>query len=104
MIEIIPWMLVLVWWDPKEPGRFEVQREPHLYADEATCQLYGNERVAGVKMYDYEHGYVKVTYKCLPVPKSEEFDRLYADIDEERREAQAAEAAQSATPSPGEGQ
>jgi hypothetical protein len=107
MIEIVPWMLILVWWDPKEPGQFEVRREAHLFADEATCRLYGNERVVTVSMYESEYDYVKVTYACMPVPGSQEFDQLYADIEDQRREeqaAKAAEAAEAAARSPDKGQ
>jgi hypothetical protein len=110
VIDIIPWMLVLVWWHPDEPGRFAIRREPHLFADEATCRLYGNEWVAGVRMYAMEYGYVKVDYACMPVPSAEEFDNLYAELEEERRwqEAprpqEAPAAPQEPDDTPGEGQ
>ncbi len=103
MIEIIPWMLVLVWWHPEEPGRVEIRREPHLFADEATCRMYGNERVATVKMYDVEYDHVRVTYSCMPVPGSEEYDRMLGDIDGKASE-QEATSPEAADRSAGEGQ
>ena len=86
MIELVPWMLILVWWHPDEPDRFEIRREPHLFASEADCQLQGANRVAGTAMYHLEHGGMKVTYHCTTVPGSAEYDALFAEFDEAKRQ------------------
>ncbi len=103
MIEIVPWMLILVWWHPDEPGEFRVRREPHLFADEEQCQLHGANRVAGVEMYHLEHVGAKVTYHCTKVPGSAEFDTLIADIDEAKGQDKTEMLTNSDTTS-GEGQ
>ena len=104
MIELIPWMLILVWWDPSEPTRYEVQREARLFADEETCRLYGNERVATVKNQAQEFGGVQVRYSCMEVPDSWEYDRLFADIDAKRREGTGGAINPDDAPDPSAGQ
>ena len=79
-------MLVLVWWHPDEPGTLDIRREPHLFASEQDCQAEGANRVAGVEMYHLEHNGVKVSFACMPVPAHAEYDRLFAELDEERRD------------------
>lgn len=86
MIELVPWMLILVWWHPDEPGQFEVRREPHLFASADDCRIAGENRVAGTDMYHLEHAGMKVTYHCTTVPGSAEYDALFAQIDEARRQ------------------
>jgi hypothetical protein len=86
MIELVPWMLILVWWHPDEPGKFEIERQPHLFASEDECRMQGANRVAGVDMYQIEHAGMKVTYHCTKVPGSAEYDALFAEIDEANRQ------------------
>lgn len=86
MIELVPWMLILVWWHPDEPGTFDIRREPHLFASEEECRIHGSNRVAGTEMYEREHGGAKVTYHCTTVPGSAEYDALFAAIDEAQRQ------------------
>jgi hypothetical protein len=86
MIELVPWMLILVWWHPDEPGKFDIRREPHLFASEAECRAQGANRVSGTAMYHLEHGGAKVTYHCTKVPDSAEYDALFAATDEAERQ------------------
>lgn len=86
MIELVPWMLILVWWHPDEPGRFELRREPYLFASEDACRIAGANRVAGSEMYQLEYAGLKATYHCTTVPGSAEYDALFAEIDKARRQ------------------
>ena len=86
MIELVPWMLILVWWHPDHPGKFEIERQPRLFASEDECRMDGENRAAGVEMYHLEHNGMKVTYHCTPVPGSAEYDVLFAEIDEANRQ------------------
>lgn len=86
MIELVPWMLILVWWHPDEPGKFDILRDPHLFVSEAECRTQGANRVAGGEMYHLEHGGAKVTYHCTTVPSSAEYDALFAEIEEAKRQ------------------
>lgn len=79
-------MLILVWWQPDEPGRLEVLREPQLFASEDDCRREGANRAAGTEMYHLEHAGMKVAYHCTTVPGSAEYDALFAQIDEARRQ------------------
>lgn len=86
MIELVPWMLILVWWHPEEPGVFEIAREHHLFASKDACLTAGENRVAGVDMYDLEHSGAKVSYTCMTVPDSAEYDVLFAEFHEHNRQ------------------
>jgi hypothetical protein len=103
MIELVPWMLILVWWHPDDPGTFDVRREPHLFASEAECRMHGANRVAGTEMYHLEHGDAKVTFHCTPVPGSAEYDALFAAIDEAKGQDEP-EMQNNPDATPGEGQ
>ena len=103
MIELVPWMLILVWWHPDEPGKFEIERGPYLFESEDECRIHGDNRVAGVDMYHLEHGGVKVSYDCTAVPASAEYDALYAKIDDAKRQEDR-EMPKKSDPTAGDGQ
>lgn len=103
MIELVPWMLILVWWHPDHPGDIDIQREHHLFTSDAECRMRGENRVAGVEMYHLEHGGAKVTYACVPVPDSAEYDALFANIDEANRQEDI-EMPKKSDPTAGDGQ
>ncbi len=86
MIELVPWMLILVWWHPDAPGKFEIEREQRLFATEDACRSAGANRVAGAGMYHLEHSDAKVSYTCMTVPDSAEYDALFAEFHEHNRQ------------------
>lgn len=79
MIELVPWMLILAWWNPAEPGNIRIERERTLFATEERCQLAGREMAAGVEMYAVEHEGQKLTFLCTQVPEPGEYDRVFMD-------------------------
>ncbi|MBY0619380.1 hypothetical protein [Sphingomonas ursincola] len=84
MIELIPYMLILAWSVPGQPGRVEVERVNQLFADAEQCERAATGFVASLRRDG-------VTHVCMPVPGSEEFDTLFRQLDAEadkaRREA-----------------
>jgi len=86
MIELIPWMLILFWSHPDEPDKVEARREHHLFASEEDCRMHGENRVAGTEMYHLEHGGAKVSFACMPVPDSTEYEALFEKLDQQNRQ------------------
>ncbi|MDM7957355.1 hypothetical protein [Blastomonas sp.] len=77
MIELIPYMLMLVWPAPDQPGGFEIERVASLFASEADCDQAAAQLVADASGRAMAH-------RCLPVPNTTEYDRLFAQIDAKR--------------------
>lgn len=80
MIELVPYMLMLVWAAPDQPGGFEIERVASLFASEADCDQAAAQLVA-------EASGKAMAHRCLPVPKTGEYDRLFAQIDSDRSAA-----------------
>ena len=80
MIELVPYMLILAWSEPGQPGRVEVERVNQLFASAEQC-----ERMA--TGFLTSSGREGVTHACLPVPGSEEFDTLFGQLDAEAEKA-----------------
>lgn len=74
MIELAPFMLMLAWAAPGEPGRIEVERVAEVFASEADCEKAAVAHVAAARRDGVSH-------RCLPIPPRAEFDRLFADLD-----------------------
>ncbi len=74
MIELVPYMLMLVWAEPDQPGGFEIERVASLFASAADCDKAASELVADASGKPMAH-------RCLPVPQTGEYDRLFAQID-----------------------
>lgn len=77
MIEFIPYMLIILWWHPDEPGAFELERWDGLFASEQECRAAGIDREAGVEMYSLEHHGAKAKHFCLPMPSDDEVGRAF---------------------------
>jgi hypothetical protein len=75
MIELVPFMLLLAWVSPGPPGRIEVERVAEVFASEADCEKAAAAYVAAARRDGLSH-------KCLAIPARDEFDRLFAEIDE----------------------
>ena len=103
MIELIPWMLILVWSHPDRSDDIDIQREHQLFASADECRMQGANKVAGVEMYHLEHGGAKVTFACVPVPSSAEYEALYAKIYDAKRQEDR-EMPKKPDPSTGDGQ
>jgi hypothetical protein len=82
MIEFIPYMLIILWWHPDEPGAFELERWDGLFATEAECRAAGADREAGVEMYSLEHYGAKVKHFCLPAPSGDEVEQAFEAVSE----------------------
>lgn len=79
MIELVPYMLMLVLGAPGQPGGVTVERVARLYASEAECKAAGADRIAGSDRVR--------AWQCLAVPDRKEFDRLFERIEREQRAA-----------------
>lgn len=74
MIELVPYLLLLVWPAPDQPGGLRIERVPEVYADAAACEAAAIAQVAAVRGGNAAH-------RCLPLPPREEFDRLFKQLD-----------------------
>ena len=74
MIELVPYMLMLAWAAPGEPGRIQIERVPEVYASAADCEKAAVAHVAAARREG-------LTHTCLAIPPRDEFDRLFAELD-----------------------
>ena len=74
MIELVPYMLMLAWAAPGQPGGVEIERVAEVFADQAACELAAKAHVAAATAKNASH-------MCMPLPSREEFDRLFAELD-----------------------
>lgn len=84
MIELIPYMLILAWSVPGQPGRVEVERVNQLFASAEACERAATGFVAATR-------HRGVTHVCMPVPGPEEFDTLFRQLDAEAEKARREE-------------
>ena len=80
MIELIPYMLILAWSVPGQPGRVEVERVNQLFASAEACERAATGFVAATQ-------HSGVSHVCMPVPGAEEFDTLFRQLDAEAEKA-----------------
>lgn len=83
MIELIPFMLILVWPVPGQPDGMEIERVRQLFASAEHCERAALAERQGPRG-------APITHQCFAMPGSEEYDRLFAQMDA----AAAAERAQ----------
>lgn len=74
MIELIPFMLVLVWPVPDRPGGVEIERVRQLFASAEHCERAALAQRQGPRGAPIGH-------QCFAMPGSEEYDRLFAQMD-----------------------
>ncbi|PXW77627.1 hypothetical protein C7451_104122 [Blastomonas natatoria] len=74
MIELIPYLLVLVWPVPDQPGRVEIERVRQLFASAQDCERAALAQRQGPRGAPTGH-------QCFAMPGSEEYDRLFAQTD-----------------------
>ena len=74
MIELVPYMLMLAWAAPCQPGGVEIERVAEVFASQQACEAAAAAHVAATRRS-------AVTHKCLALPSREEFDRLFAELD-----------------------
>lgn len=79
MIELVPYMLMLVLGAPGQPGEVTIERVNRLYASEAECKAAGIDRMAGSDRI--------TAWQCMAVPDRKEFDRLFERLEREQRAA-----------------
>lgn len=92
MMELIPWMLVMVWFHPIDSDPIQIERVPMLYFDEAECRAAGARRIAEVDAQTAEHNGVKPAYSCFQVPEPQEYDRVFSQLGvDEARDAPASD-------------
>lgn len=77
MIEFAPFMLILLWWHPDEPGQFRIERFDRLYAAEADCRSAGKAEEARVDSQERKHLGGKLTSFCLPMPSNSEVQEAF---------------------------
>jgi hypothetical protein len=80
MVELIPYMLILAWSVPGQPGRVEVERVNQLFASAEACERAATGFVAATR-------HSGVSHVCMPVPGAEEFDTLFRQLDAEAEKA-----------------
>ncbi|WP_017671850.1 hypothetical protein [Blastomonas sp. AAP53] len=74
MIELVPYMLMLAWASPGEPGRIQIERVAQVFASQADCEKAAAVHVAAARREG-------VTHRCMAIPARDEFDRLFAELD-----------------------
>lgn len=77
MIELVPYMLMLAWLVPGQPGgpdQIQIDRVAEVFASLGDCEKAAVVRLAAV----HRDG---VSHKCLPIPARDEFDRLFQELD-----------------------
>ncbi len=85
---VIPFMLFLLETPLDDPSRAELTRHPFLFASEEECQKAAQEFESTVPAIKPAEP-VTLKYFCKPVPQSPEFERLFAEMDENRARAKA---------------
>ncbi|MFV0645559.1 MAG: hypothetical protein ACK5NN_13855 [Sphingomonadaceae bacterium] len=86
MIELIPFMLIVLQWHPDHPGQFVVERRLVLFETEQACKEAGVEYVEGHEEYSFEYGGAHFSYKCLPLPDPSEYDEMLKEIENRVRD------------------
>ena len=75
MVEIIPYILVLLSWHVDDPeGTIQVKHK--LFAGAEECELQGNEYVEQRRIYREEFGKMRFSYSCIEAPKVGDWRRL----------------------------
>ncbi len=90
MNEFIPYILLLIWWHPDHPGKFEIERRSGAFESLEECQKHGVEAVEGRKIYKQEYGGTEFYYKCIASSSNQEQEDAWANV-MERLEYERAE-------------
>lgn len=85
MEEWIPYLLVIVGWPPEKPDLQQIVRVD-IVADQAECDLLGDEFVATRYEYREELGDAGYRYFCAPLPDREQFDEAFERMLEQQRD------------------
>jgi hypothetical protein len=76
MIEVLPYILILIGWNPANPAE-SMALQHSLHIDQVTCDERGRVLVDLRNAADSEAFPAHYTYFCIPVPSGQEYDDLF---------------------------
>jgi hypothetical protein len=87
MNEFIPYLLILISWNPDKPEDFYVDRAPRAFVDKAACDKMGASVVQLAKdMATTTKTIGRVSYQCLPSASSAEEEAAFTRVAERLEE------------------
>ena len=79
MVELIPYMLIILGWHPDRPGDIDLQRPGIVFASEGDCSGVGDDLAAKMTLAAADKSGARYTHRCLAVPGADEFDAMLAE-------------------------
>ncbi len=75
MVELIPFLLLLLEWHPDRPHDITVTRVEQVFPDEESCELEGLHRYSEAMLFNEEDG-KEFDYTCQPLPSQAEIEEM----------------------------
>ena len=75
MIEIVPFMLFILSWNPDAPDRTQLERVKVVFEQQEDCEQLGSEMVRSLTENEAADSNRRFEYRCMEVPTSDEFRR-----------------------------
>lgn len=79
MVEIVPYMLVILGWLPAQPGEIDLQRPQILFADRVECEKAGSQIARLMTQAAASRSGAIYQHRCIEVPGPDEFQTMMKD-------------------------
>jgi hypothetical protein len=79
--ELIPYILLLITWNPQQPGQFDVERRNVVFATPEACNAAGDDMVIRFDMYNEDKKRKSFTYRCIRSASGSEADALHEELE-----------------------
>ena len=75
MVEIVPFMLFILGWNPDAPDQVQLERVKVVFENQEDCDQLGSEMVRTLTERESAVSGRLFAYRCMEVPSRVEFER-----------------------------
>ena len=85
MVEIIPFIVIMLGWLPDSPGEFSVERPEIVFESQEACEVAGAKMAARMTQMAETQSGAQYEHRCFAVPSKEEFEAMLKQMEESRK-------------------